>query len=341
MSDGPLISVTVCMRNAEHWVDDCIRSLIKQTYRPLEIIAVDDGSTDDGFEKLESWAGEHHGIMVTVLNQPPTGLSAGRNLALKHSKGEWVAITDIDCRPDPYWISEMFEVSEGLDDEHVIAVTGRTIFDEGETTISRLRARSIARKYMGRPRLTSLANGPCSMFHREALIEVGGFNPDWYHAEDMEVSLRLLQTGGVIVHAPAAVVNHVAESSLSVFLKKRSRDARAHMRIRRNFGRHGVRRPNGLMLFHDFMGDAKAVVWMLPIAVLGLGMAIGLLLWLPQGSLTWWLAASTAGLWCLLYTSRWHRLLWSGALWIGAALGLMDALLGRHGHSRFLFPRKS
>ena len=52
MSDGPLISVTVCMRNAEHWVDDCIRSLIKQTYRPLEIIAVDDGSTDDGFEKL-------------------------------------------------------------------------------------------------------------------------------------------------------------------------------------------------------------------------------------------------------------------------------------------------
>ena len=73
MSDGPLISVTVCMRNAEHWVDDCIRSLIKQTYRPLEIIAVDDGSTDDGFEKLESWAGEHHGITVTVLNQPPTG----------------------------------------------------------------------------------------------------------------------------------------------------------------------------------------------------------------------------------------------------------------------------
>ena len=82
MADGPLISLTVCMRNAEHWVDDCLRSLVKQTYRPLEIIAVDDGSTDGGFTKLESWAGEHDGINVTVLKQSPIGLSAGRNLAL-------------------------------------------------------------------------------------------------------------------------------------------------------------------------------------------------------------------------------------------------------------------
>ena len=146
MADGPLISLTVCMRNAEHWVDDCLRSLVKQTYRPLEIIAVDDGSTDDGFAKLQSWEGEHDGIVVTVLKQSPLGLSAGRNLAFEHSKGEWVAITDIDCRPDPYWISEMFQVSEGLDDEEVLAVTGRTIFDEGETATSGLRESSIARK---------------------------------------------------------------------------------------------------------------------------------------------------------------------------------------------------
>ena len=174
------------------------------------------------------------------------------------------------------------------------------------------------------------------MFQREALIEVGGFNPEWYHAEDMEVSLRLLQTGGAIVHAPAAVVHHVAESSLRLFLYKRSRDARAHMRIRRHFGRQGVRKPNGFILLHDFVSDAQEVVWMLPIAITGLGMAIALMLWFPQASFLWWIAASTAGIWCLLYTSRWHQLLWSGALWIGAGLGLMDALLGRHGHSRMV-----
>ena len=334
MSHGPLISLTVCMRDAEQWVDNCLAALVKQTYRPLEIIAVDDGSTDGGFTKLKAWEGEHNGIIVSVLKQPPTGLSAGRNLALEHSKGEWVAITDIDCRPDPYWISEMILVSDGLEDEQVLAVTGRTIFDEGDTVTSRLRSRSIARKYTSRPRLTSLANGPCSMFERGALIEVGGFDPKWYHAEDMEVSLRLLQRGGVIVHTPAAVVHHVAESSLRLFLFKRSRDARAHMRIRRRFGRHGVLKPNGYTHLHDFVGDAKDVVWMLPIALIGLGMAVTLLLWLPQQDYLWWVAASTAGFWCILYASRWHQLLWSGALWIGAFLGIIDAILGRHGHSR-------
>jgi cellulose synthase/poly-beta-1,6-N-acetylglucosamine synthase-like glycosyltransferase len=328
------------MRNAEHWVDDCLQSLVEQTYRPLEIIAVDDGSTDGGLSKLQSWAGNHNGIEVTVLDQPPNGLSAGRNLAVEHSQGEWVAITDIDCRPDPYWISEMFQVSDGIDGENVIAVTGRTIFEEGTTTTSRLRARSIARKYTGRPRLTSLANGPCSMFHRLALIEVGGFNPKWYHAEDMEVSLRLLQTGGVIVHTPAAVVHHVAENSLRLFLHKRSRDARAHMRIRRHFGRHGVRKPNGYVHLHDFIGDAKQVVWMLPIALIGLCFALSFMFWVPQGTTIWWISTSITGMWCTLYVTRIHQLLWSGSLWYGASLGLLDAILGRHGHSR-MFNEKS
>ena len=322
------------MRNAEQWVDDCLQSLVNQTYRPLEIIAVDDGSDDDGYSRLKAWEGVHNDIPITVLKQNPKGLSAGRNLALENSKGTWVAITDIDCRPDPYWISELYLVSKGLDDEQVLAVTGRTIFDAGETTISRLRARSIARKYSGRPRLTSLANGPCSMFERAALVSIGGFNPKWYHAEDMEVSLRLLQTGGVIIHTPAAVVHHVAESSLRIFLHKRSRDARAHMRIRRHFGKHGVRKPNGAIHLHDFIADAEDVVWMLPIAVFGLSLSISFALWVPQGSPLWWVATLTCATWVFLYASKFHKLLWSGALWYGAILGKIDALLGRHGHSR-------
>jgi len=340
MSDQPLISITVCMRNAEYWVDDCLSALTKQTYRPLEIIAVDDGSTDDGLSKLQAWSGEHNGIFVKVLHQPALGLSAGRNLALNESKGEWVAITDIDCRPDPYWISEMYAVSSGVDDEQVLAVTGRTIFDEGNTTTSRLRARTIARKYSSRPRLTNLANGPCSMFLRQALMDIGGFNPDWYHAEDMEVSLRLVETGGFIVHTPTAVVHHVAESSLRLFLKKRSRDARAHMRIRRYFGRHGVRKPDGYIHLHDFVSDAKEVVWMLPIAVTGLLFALSLVYWWPQGTPLWWMATTTSLVWCILYASRIHQLLWSGSLWYGAGLGLMDAIFGRHGHTRIFSAKK-
>lgn len=332
--DHPLISITVCMRDAEEWIDDCIESLVLQTYRPLEIIAVDDGSADSGLSILERWSGEHNGIPVRVFSQKPMGLSAGRNLAVEKSKGEWVAITDIDCRPDPYWISEMFSVSDGLGDEEVWAVTGRTIFEKGETKISKLRSDSIARKYSGRPRLASLANGPCSMFKRVALDQVGGFNPEWYHAEDMEVSLQIIQAGGVIIHTPDAIVNHIAESSKSVFLRKRSRDARAHVRIRRKFGKHGVRKPNGVIHLHDFVSDAERVVWLFPIALLGLSFSMFSLLTFQSPIRNGVILVSI--IWVFLIVKRGNEFLWSIALWHGAILGLSDIILGRNGHRKLV-----
>ena len=73
------------------------------------------------------------------------------------------------------------------------------------------------------------------MFYRESLLDVGGFNPSWYHAEDMEVSLKLIEAGGTIVYAPDAVVKHIPETGLKRFLSKRKRDARAHVRIVRKY----------------------------------------------------------------------------------------------------------
>ena len=337
---APLVSLTVCVRDGIDWIEDCMNALISQSYRPLEIIAVDDGSRDGGTEILQSWEGEHEGISVTVLTQPATGLSAGRNLALQAAKGEWVAITDIDCRPDSYWIEEMMRVSEGIGGEHVLAVTGRTIFDRGNTPIGKMRARSIASKYSSRPRIASLANGPCSMFDRESLLEIGGFDPSWYHAEDMEVSLRLIATGGVIIHTPAAVVHHVAESSLRLFLRKRHRDARAHMRIVRLYGRHGVRKPDGSLHRHDFVGDAENVLMMLPLAFIGLGASIALSFVLPLFSPPWYIVVLTGGFWLILISLRWRRLLWSASLWLGAMRGCVDAILGDHGHPPLLGRKK-
>lgn len=313
-----------------------MRAICSQEYRPLEVIAVDDGSTDGGYEILTEWEGEHQGIKVKILKQQPLGLSAGRNLALENSSGEWVAITDIDCRPEPSWISEMYLVSSGNEGEDVFAVTGRTIFDEGETATSRLRAESIREKYSQRPRITSLANGPCSMFKRKELVRLGGFNPKWYHAEDMEVSLRIIQSGGVIIHSASAVVRHVAESSLILFLRKRRRDARAHMRIRRIFGPHGVRKPNGEIHKHDFVSDAKEAIIVFPLFLFSLSLCAGMIWWYPQESFFWWLAIIGIAICCIFFVTNKRKLLlisWSVALWNGVLLGIIDAILGIHGHT--------
>ena len=336
-----LISIAVCVRDGVDWIDGCMESLVNQNHSPLEIILVDDGSNDGSKEKVNEWASHE---LVTVITQNPLGLSAGRMAALEASKGEWFAITDIDVRPEADWIQRMLEASESQSGEDVVAITGRTIFGQGEDVISRIRSIEIESKYRSRPRRTKLANGPCSMFKREKLLSIGGFDPSWYHAEDMEVSLKLIQDGGTIVYTPDAVVNHIPETGLGRFLHKRKRDARAHVRIHRRY--KGVK--------HDFIGSSWIVLWMVPLMVLGLaGISLYVRNILDYETLeleTFYLAMTKEVLLICLMPMFWlssylrshlpkrgfNAVLvlttWSLVLWQGILLGYLDALLRRNGH---------
>ena len=336
-----LVSIAVCVRDGVDWIDGCMDSLVKQTHDSIEVILVDDGSTDGSKSKLEEWS--KHEKVVTI-SQDKLGLSAGRMAALEISKGEWFAITDIDVRPEADWIQRMLESSKSRDGEDVVAVTGRTIFGRSDDVISRIRAIEIESKYRSRPRRTNLANGPCSMFTREGLLSIGGFDPNWYHAEDMEVSLKLVQAGGTIVYTPDAVVNHVPETGLRRFLNKRKRDARAHVRIHRRYKR----------VSYDFIGSSWIVLWMIPLlslAVFGvllyannllskdainfesvyeaLTKEIMLILILPIFWMVSFLRSDLpkSGIFCNLVL-----LSWSAALWQGIMLGYLDAIFRRNGH---------
>ncbi len=267
---NPLVSVTVCVRDGLEWVDGCMESLLQQTWRPLEIIAVDDGSTDGSTDRLRSYEDPDGEIPVRVLTQAPAGLAAGRAAACEAANGTWVAITDIDVRPTTGWIEALMASRDGLEDENVVAVTGRTVFEEGDDLVSRLRSIEIERKYRSRPRRTILANGPCSIFRADALQAVGGFNPAWYHAEDMEVSLNLIAADGSIVYTPDAVVRHVPEIGRKRFAQKRRRDARAHVRIMRRWPRSARKG----MAF-DFLGTPILVLSMLPLRLGAWGAFLG------------------------------------------------------------------
>ncbi len=336
-----LVSIAVCVRNGVDWIDGCMESLVNQTHSPLEIILVDDGSTDGGKEKVDEWS--KHDLVTTII-QGKLVLSAGRMAALDVTKGEWFAITDIDVRPELDWIQRLLESSNSREGEDVVAVTGRTVFGRANDVISRIRSIEIESKYRSRPRRTKLANGPCSMFNRERLMSIGGFDPAWYHAEDMEVSLKLVQDGGTIVYTPDAVVNHVPETGLRRFLEKRKRDARAHVRIHRRY--KGIN--------HDFIGSSWIVLWMVPLLGLGaIGVAqyvnnlltfeavnsealyysltreILLIMILP---LLWMISFFRSNLPKKSLFSTMVLISWSFVLWQGILLGYLDALLRRNGH---------
>jgi cellulose synthase/poly-beta-1,6-N-acetylglucosamine synthase-like glycosyltransferase len=372
-----LVSVTVCVRDGYDWISGCLEALRLQTYPAIEILVVNDGSSDDAESILDQWNDPEglNGHPIRVHNQGQLGLAAGRQWALKHAKGEWVAITDIDVRPEQDWISNLVaEIQPVSDDERVVAVTGRTVFERADDLVSRFRSVEIASKYRSRPRRTSLANGPCSMFHRTSLLEVGGFDPEWYHAEDMEVSLRLIEAGGTIVYAPEALVRHVPETGITRFLNKRKRDARAHVRIVRHYPK-GKRAGPGF----DFLGSSAMVLILFP---LWLAIFISGLPFLYEiyrlGTLDWeqlsvlWETKVLIGSFILLFLHEiilWRgplgvvnrtvlrsakgskikamfgvrrlTILWSIALWHGLILGCLDAVSGKHGHKPLLRTKKN
>jgi glycosyltransferase involved in cell wall biosynthesis len=120
----PLISVIVPVYNAEKFLDQCLESIVAQTYPHLEILVVDDGSTDGSGEKCDRWAERDE--RIRVIHQPNGGHSAARNTALDAMTGELVAMVDSDDVLHPEFAATLLDVMRqtGCD----IAVGGYVAF---------------------------------------------------------------------------------------------------------------------------------------------------------------------------------------------------------------------
>ena len=91
---SPLISVIVPVYNKEKYVAECLNSILNQTYSNIEVIIIDDGSTDKSLEICMRYAEEDK--RVKVFPQENGGPSAARNKGLDNAKGEYVAFVDAD-----------------------------------------------------------------------------------------------------------------------------------------------------------------------------------------------------------------------------------------------------
>lgn len=106
----PTVSVIVPVYNAERSVERCIRSIAAQQYRPLEILAVDDGSRDATASLLEGLAREIPELRV--IHKENGGVSSARNAALDSMRGSFVVFVDADDWIAPDMISELLRLRE-------------------------------------------------------------------------------------------------------------------------------------------------------------------------------------------------------------------------------------
>lgn len=103
--DNPKVSVIVPCYNCESTVDACLDSLYRQTYQNIEIIAVNDGSTDGTLSRLNLQNKKNPKILV--IDIPNGGVSNARNVAIKHSTGDYIAFLDSDDTVSDKYLSDM------------------------------------------------------------------------------------------------------------------------------------------------------------------------------------------------------------------------------------------
>ena len=102
MTETVKISVIIPAYNVEPWIEACLESVCNQTYRDLEIIVIDDGSTDKTGAIIDSYANKDRRIVVT--HQENSGLVAVRELGIKIASGQYIGFVDGDdtVEPDMY-----------------------------------------------------------------------------------------------------------------------------------------------------------------------------------------------------------------------------------------------
>lgn len=119
-----LISVIVPVYNVEKYLERCINSLIKQTYPHLEIILVDDGSTDDSGSICDYYATQYHNVFV--IHQENRGQWHARNAGLDMCQGEYIGFVD----SDDYIEKDMYEILYRDITEYMADIAGCSSFKE-------------------------------------------------------------------------------------------------------------------------------------------------------------------------------------------------------------------
>lgn len=105
-----MVSVIIPIYNAERHLEECLHSCLGQALEGIEIICVNDGSTDNTGEILERYRKAHDNVVV--LNQKNQGAAAARNLGMVHSRGEFIAFMDSDdYYPDQYALKKLYDAA--------------------------------------------------------------------------------------------------------------------------------------------------------------------------------------------------------------------------------------
>jgi len=217
--NSPFISIIILNYNGKDFLKPCLDSVLSAQYENLEIIIVDNGSTDESVAYIQ----ENYGSIenLTIIKKGKNfGVPEGRNIGLKQARGEYVIFLDNDTIVDKNWIEgflEAFNVDEriAVAQAKLLSINEKDRFDHAGdylTTFGFLQDRADGAKDTGQfDRVENIFNakGAAIMIKNSVLKEVGTFDSSYFmYLEETDFCWRIWLAGYRVVFAPKAVVWH-------------------------------------------------------------------------------------------------------------------------------------
>ena len=224
-SSLPMISLVVPAYNEGRVIQAAIRSLLLLDYPNFEILVIDDGSTDDTYEKAIAVAREQQDISVRVLTKRNGGKAEALNTGMTAARGEFILNMDGDSKLSSNTLRACIRHFEN---PRIGAVAGNVKVINRENVWTKIQALeyveglAMARKAQSFMRAVNIIPGPLGMFRKSVLQQVGGYDHDTF-AEDCDLTLKLLMQGWHIAYEPTAIAWVETPSGLLDLLKQRYR----------------------------------------------------------------------------------------------------------------------
>lgn len=184
---NPTVSVTICVRDGEKYVGDCMKSLLAQTFKDFEIVIVDDASNDNTSQIIKGFENQR---IKYLRNKEWLGITKSRNKGLKYATGKYIFFTDADCTVSKDWIEQGLKCLVN----DCVGVEGRIIYVS--TSYRPTFSDNVQENTNGGQFMTGNA-----AYRRSVLDAVGGFDEKIAYLADRDLGLRIKKHGRICFNA--------------------------------------------------------------------------------------------------------------------------------------------
>jgi glycosyltransferase involved in cell wall biosynthesis len=217
MTVKPLVSVIIPVYNAAKYLAEAIESVLSQTYNNVEVIAVNDGSTDNSLEVLSAYSNR-----IQIISSANKGIGSARNLAIHQSKGSFLAFLDADDFWELNKLEVQMQVFASNPNLDIVYCSFKEFLSPDMTS-------ELIQKRILKPTAMSGAIAGTSLVKRTAFDKVGLFSEQWKTGEYIDWYARAKEQNLTVKHIDNCLYHRRSHSDNHTFRESESKRDYLHV----------------------------------------------------------------------------------------------------------------